>query len=921
MTHFFTSRIWRAAIVFAALLLFAPKIYSQCNPDLTPPTAICNSDVFVSLPDNGPGTFDYWAFDAGSFDACCLGAFELKRVTDGPCDSDGIPDDYASSITFCCADVGTPVVISMRVNDCSGNSTECQTTITVEDKIKPVCPGDVTVSCEIFDPSLLAYGPTDNCCLDTVITTFISYGFFDTICNQGAIIRSFTAEDCYGNTISCSQAIEVSYEQNYYIKFPDDVITAISSPNGAYGEPSFFGENCELMGISYQDVVFANEPDCDLKIERTWTVINWCTYDPNLPIVTVPNPTPNAIINDLSNLPGPIVSAASASAPWAPTIVKINPADPTPTNYSSFWNADANCYQYTQTIKIADSFFVAVRGKVFADSLANCSYDNGESLLQFWIVKATGQVTGDVVEALTDVNGEYLILLGGFDTLVNITLVASSNFGQGCQTEYTVAVAVGGTAVQDVPVHLEQRCGLLSVGIAAPRLRRCFTNHYQVQAFNLSNETVEDAYVEVNLDAYLVYTSSSIPGTLVSGNNYAFQLGDIPAGESRSFTIYFDVSCNAPMGATHCTEVHIFPYDDCSENSNWSGADVEVNALCDGDSVRFSITNVGTADMTQIQDFVVVEDVVMRQEGTFQLDLGQTLNFSELATGSTWRLQAGEEPLHPWGGTQAVALEGCGGLNNPGLVNIFPLSDPDPFEALDCMENIGAFDPNDKQGIPSGYGNEHFIKANTDIEYMIRFQNTGTDTAFTVVVLDTLTHLLDASSVRVEVASHPMEFAMLEGGILRFTFNNILLPDSNVNQAASNGFIKFRIAQQPDLADGNLIENSAAIYFDFNDPVITNTTFHTIGTHFVTVKIDEIGNDGLLRAYPNPASDAVLFELKDWASAGRFELSNSLGQQVSSENFAGNQFRFERKNLPAGIYHFQIVTNNTKTASGKIMLK
>jgi hypothetical protein len=142
---------------------------------------------------------------------------------------------------------------------------------------------------------------------------------------------------------------------------------------------------------------------------------------------------------------------------------------------------------------------------------------------------------------------------------------------------------------------------------------------------------------------------------------------------------------------------------------------VEVNAACDGDSVRFTISNVGDGAMSQLLDFVVVEDVVMRQEGSFQLGVGQILNFSQPANGSTWRLEAQEEPLHPWGGRQAVALEGCGGLNNPGLVNLFPLSDPDPFEATVCLENVGSFDPNDKQGFPKGYGNQHFIKANTDL--------------------------------------------------------------------------------------------------------------------------------------------------------------------------------------------------------------
>jgi hypothetical protein len=175
--------------------------------------------------------------------------------------------------------------------------------------------------------------------------------------------------------------------------------------------------------------------------------------------------------------------------------------------------------------------------------------------------------------------------------------------------------------------------------------------------------------------------------------------------------------------------------------------------------------------------------------------------------------------------------------------------------------------------------------------------------------------------VRVEVASHPMEFALLEGNVLRFTFENILLPDSNVNWDASNGFVKFRVSQKPDLADGTILENSAAIYFDFNDPVITNTTLHTVGKDFVSVSTDDLTNDGLLRAYPNPASDAVFFDLIDLTNAGRFELTNSLGQLITAESFTGNQFRFERKGLPAGIYLFQITSNNTKIASGKIVLK
>lgn len=396
-------------------------------------------------------------------------------------------------------------------------------------------------------------------------------------------------------------------------------------------------------------------------------------------------------------------------------------------------------------------------------------------------------------------------------------------------------------------------------------------------------------------------------------------MGSLQSGECQSFTVSFSISCDAQLGATHCVAAQIYPYDQI-EDPNWSGANVEVSATCDGDSVRFAIANVGNAS-TELLDFVVVEDVVMRQEGSYQLNNGETMNLSFPANGSTWRLESEEEPFHPWGGPEAVAIEGCGGLNLTGLVNLFPLGNPNPFEASDCLENIGSYDPNDKQGIPLGYGSQHFIKANTDLEYMIRFQNTGTDTAFLVVIEDVLSTQLDPASVRVEVASHPMKFALLEGGVLRFTFEDILLPDSNVNAITSNGFVKFRVSQQPNLADGNVIENEAAIYFDGNAPVITNKTFHTVGDHFVAVNTNDLENEGLLSAYPNPASDAVFFELKEVATAARFELSNSLGQQISSESFSGKQYRFDRKNLPAGIYYFQIQANNAKIASGKIILK
>jgi hypothetical protein len=382
------------------------------------------------------------------------------------------------------------------------------------------------------------------------------------------------------------------------------------------------------------------------------------------------------------------------------------------------------------------------------------------------------------------------------------------------------------------------------------------------------------------------------------------------------------VICDAPLGYTHCTEARIFPDTVCNTSNQWSGADLEVSGFCDGDSVVLTVKNIGTGAMTESQDFVVVEDVVMYLSQPFQLGAGESTTFSMEANGATWRLETPEVPNHPWGGVEAKAVEGCGGLNETGLVTLFSFNTPNPFESVDCQENVGSYDPNDKQAFPKGYGTEHFIKANTDIEYRIRFQNTGTDTAFTVVILDTLSQFLDAATVRPGASSHSCDFAMLDGNVLRFRFDNILLPDSNTNQAASNGFVTFRVAQKKDNAIGTFIENDAAIYFDFNEPVITNTTFHTVGDHFLVVST---GNQHptlpALKVYPNPSVRSVLFEMPETSQNNRFTLTDQSGKMLMSAEFAGTSYLFEKGGLPQGVYYYNISTGNGASYSGKIVLK
>jgi hypothetical protein len=336
--------------------------------DQTPPAVACDEHTQVSLGTSGESYIDATTFDDGSYDNCSDVHFKVRRMDSNGCQTNS---QFHDQVKFCCEDIGDTVLVVLRVydidlpagsvglNDYEPHFNDCMVEVYVEDKIKPAClpPDNATVSCENFDPSLWAYGfaeGVDNCCVDTITVTN-NYALFDTLCNKGTITRTFRVFDCYNNSSQCTQRVYVEYEQDYYVRFPNDVIVNECDGSGNYGEPLFFGEDCELLGISYEDEVFTVVPDACYKIERTWDVINWCTYNPNLPLISVPNPNPNATTNHPSNLPGPIVSAPGTLAPWAPTNVKINPTDLLPTNYSTFWQANANGYRYKQIIKIIDT--------------------------------------------------------------------------------------------------------------------------------------------------------------------------------------------------------------------------------------------------------------------------------------------------------------------------------------------------------------------------------------------------------------------------------------------------------------------------------------------------------------------------------------------------------------------------------------
>ncbi len=224
---------------------------------------------------------------------------------------------------------------------------------------------------------------------------------------------------------------------------------------------------------------------------------------------------------------------------------------------------------------------------------------------------------------------------------------------------------------------------------------------------------------------------------------------------------------------------------------------------------------------------------------------------------------------------------------------------------------VGSFDPNDKSVSPSGAGFNGATMHGERLHYRINFQNTGTASAINIVVMDTLDTDVDMNTFLMERASHNYKLRT-EGRVLIWRFENIQLPDSNTNEPLSHGFIEYSISPVPGLADGTEIKNTADIYFDFNPPVITNTTLNTM-TNLVT-SINGFTMNESFNVYPVPAKDNVYVQNMDPCNLNSclfsVELYDITGKKLHQFTNVQNNIRIDISTLASGVYYLKMKNAN-----------
>lgn len=919
---FLTQRsISFSRLLSAVFLLLASvarnTVAAQCSPDVEPPIMACAPVVGISTNQHGPNMTLLQAalLNDGTYDNCTANltyriGTDLSATT--PPNTTQVPI-YGIGETFA----------RLWAGDAAGNWNSC--TVLIEsgpakcnpDVLEPTCtpPPNLTISLANYEAIGLdlndniqmnaAFGAPavwDNCSDDNVIVAHSYQLEINTNNQHSKITRSFMALDEAFNTSVVSQVITID-GNSAQIHVPGWFYPGDATEDNVVVQ----SDNNVMMAHAYSDQVF--NATCNgekVRVLRTHTVIDWLfPSEPGDPALELP-----VVDLDGDGQTGDAYDVIfSNDSVWmvynGQTLSNLGPK--------------TGLYTYLQEFRYnyLDTSEQSVKGFVYRDVNLNGLLDASEPTLANWKVKVTG--SSEVYTGYTNAAGAYEIFICPGDTQLEVSLDVPFNFYPAGSTSYAVNLPAGAVFSQNIPVMLVDTCPLLTTELATQRIRPCFPGKYSVSYCNLSDQTIPGAHVVVKLDSLLQFTSATLTHTSLGNQMYDFVLDTLFLGECGLFDVYFSTNCNAPVGLTHCSEARIFPDTVCG-NANWSGAIIAAKGYCEGDKVRLLVENIGLGSMSNELNFVVVEDLIMYSTNPFTLDPGETKEVIMPANGSTWRIETPQESGYPWHGKVAAFVEGCGGLNQTGMPLVFSVATPSPFVATDCTESVSSYDPNDKQAVPRGLGTEHLIEANTDIQYTIRFQNTGTDTAYTVVLLDTLSPLLNPRSITRSTASHAYDLDVLPGNVLRVRFDNIKLPHQAINEAGSQGFVKFNVSQTPDNALGSVVKNRAAIYFDINAPVITNTTIHTIGKDFMLVSTTEPSADAI-KVFPNPATSEATLVLPVSVQGAHFTLTDALGKVARTIAFSGNTYRFERQALSSGVYYFTIRATDGTLYSGRIVLR
>ena len=485
-------------------------------------------------------------------------------------------------------------------------------------------------------------------------------------------------------------------------------------------------------------------------------------------------------------------------------------------------------------------------------------------------------------------------------------------------------------------------CYHLTVNIESIRRRRCYRNLTTITYANDGKQDVDNVQVKVIYAPYTIPLISTPAWSLQSDSMIVYNIGNVLAGESKKILISDSISCQTPsiMGMTQCTKAIITPKNTCTPiNPAWDHSDISIEGACNTDGfVKFDVYNIGSGNMADSSSLLILNGSDSYRKN-FKLQTNQHMEYLvPIVDNNIVRLEANENPNNPFKDKPSLTISRCSNATPNNAIKGYTLNGSVDNESeqtqISCHVVVDSYDPNDKIAFPKGETDLNLITANQEIEYLIRFQNTGTDTAYKVTVIDTLDRNLDLKTLEVVNSSHPLTWD-IKGDIshyLVFTLNSIYLPPASKNAFQSNGFIKYKIYPKSDLADGIQINNNANIYFDYNFPVLTNTTSHTIKNKIpysnntgiisklattTTTGIADFNTSKALLLYPNPSSDNIYIDYLPEENMTLILYTSDA--RIAKTMQITNGSIVDISNLSDGLYLYKII--GTQSITGKLIIK
>lgn len=566
-----------------------------------------------------------------------------------------------------------------------------------------------------------------------------------------------------------------------------------------------------------------------------------------------------------------------------------------------------------------------ITGKIYADWNNDLSQDAGEQGLNDWVIEASNN--NESWYGASDEDGNFYVLVdtGTYDLKV---LVKGTNW----ESAYPFIGNLAFTGTYDTiqvefPMHKLYTCPTLVVDVTTGEVVNCENSTFTVNYRNEGTADASGVEVSLELDSDWTFVSSSIPGTPVGVNTYAFQVSDLNVGDAGSFEVTLNAACDVPVGTNFFVKAHITPDDICVPAPLWNGSSVELSAACVGDTVVFQLRNIGNT-ITPELGYIVIEDEIMGKSNPFELPALDIMEVKRYASGGTFRLVAQQTSNHPGRSNPTIAVEGCmaSGVTSysTGMVTMFQEDEANYFVAIDAQESIEANDATILRAYPKGYRGDT-IAANVDLEYHVRFENTTEDTLYWIAVRDSLPlEYLDLATIQPGASSHPYNFSAYDNGVVKFVFETIALPP------AAKGFVQFKISQQPDLQAGTEIFNSITLFGGYDEtPVQSQVKRHVIGgatlQDFVEIIIStrETPIKGVtVTIFPNPMAgqSTIIVEGRTFQQL-EMNVFDASGRLVRQEKAAGNQITLEKGDLKAGTYFFTLNADGQQIKTGKVIVQ